>query len=172
MVDANGIIQGKASLHTLDPPFVSGLFLSFPVIQRVPPHLAGCRESIRRAACDRTRHTILVHLEHLRICPRIRTVDCHIDWKISDDRNSLLIGIRFQFVPLTVKLIFQELVVFHLFFQFFFLILYFLRTAFSQFFRPGCPQCSVLAVLDRTEQTVWFQPFLLFFAKCLEFLIR
>ena len=71
MINTYHIIALKASCQPLHPPGITGLFVMFPVIQRITPQLPGGRKCIGRASRYCYRLTILVKLEQLRIRPGI-----------------------------------------------------------------------------------------------------
>ena len=124
MIDSYYIIKFQAVSHTLHPPAIIVFFKFLPVIQRISPQLTRSGKSIRRTACNGFRVIILIKLQHLRICPRIGTVQCDIDRNISDNTDSLLICICFQFSPLCSETILLKAIEFNLFCQFFFCFFY------------------------------------------------
>ena len=76
-----------------------------PAVQRISPQLSGSRKSVRRASCHRKGRALLIKLEQLGIRPGIRAVKSYIDRNITDNTDSVFIGIIFQLFPLCAELI-------------------------------------------------------------------
>ena len=107
MIDTYDIIEFKAVLDPADPPLITCLFMIFPIIKRIAPQLTCSGKTIRRAACHSLRFVFLIKLEHLRCSPDVRTVKSHINRNVTDDLNSILVGVILQCSPLGIKLILQ-----------------------------------------------------------------
>ena len=93
MVDADDIIEGCGEFQTLDPPFVFGFLVVFPIIEGISPQLPRRGERIGRAACHFDGAFVFVQCEKLRRYPHIRTVHCNINWDISNDIYSVIVSI-------------------------------------------------------------------------------
>ena len=106
MVDPHKVDQLELSLDAADPPFVSGLLMLRPVVERIPPQLSGCREIIRRNSRDFKRIPLRIKPEQLLVCPDIAVVDRHEDGDVSDDEDVALGRILAQRHPLLLE---QEL---------------------------------------------------------------
>ena len=95
MVDSDNIIHSEAVTDSANPPLETGLFMYFPVVQRISPELSCCRKSVRRASCDLCRLIILIDFKEPRTRPGVCTVHCHINRNISNDSDSVLICVGF-----------------------------------------------------------------------------
>ena len=100
MIDTNHIVELIAVSQAADPPGISLLPVVIPAVKRISPQLACSGKSIRRAACHSQGPVILIQLEQFRIRPGIRAVHGHINGYISNNTNSLAIGICLQLFPL------------------------------------------------------------------------
>ena len=136
-----------------------------------PSRTAGCptaglwRRSVRRAACHLGGQQVFVELELLRAAPHIDAVQRHIDGKVADDADFLLVGVVLQRLPLTVEHKLYSLPERHI-------VGVLLPgccqgsglTAPQRFF-PFQPADSVVGVLQRHEQRVVGQPEVVFLHK-------
>ena len=81
MVDSDNVIQSKAPGDPCYPPVIAGISVMIPAIQRIAPQLSVRGKSIGRTACNCGGFSLLIQLEHLRMCPDICAVICHINRK-------------------------------------------------------------------------------------------
>ena len=109
MVYPNHIIEFVAISQTLNPPCIPCFSVIIPIIQRISPKLSCCSKCIRRAACHTNRITRLIKLKQFWIRPRVRTVKGHINRNISNNADSIIVCILFQFAPLFHKFILLEI---------------------------------------------------------------
>ena len=110
MIDTHNIIQGSHGLNTLSPPRIIILLHRAPTEQWIAPQLSVSGKSVRRASGHLNRIQILIQIELLGIRPYICAVPGNIDRHISDNLNSLFIGISLQFLPLLEEQILQHLI--------------------------------------------------------------
>lgn len=68
MVDSDNVIQSKAPGDSCYPPVIAGISVMIPAIQRIAPQLSVCRKSIGRTTCNCGGFSLLIQLEHLRMC--------------------------------------------------------------------------------------------------------
>ena len=171
MIDPHNIIQFQTVRDSPDPPLVACLFVIFPVIERIAPKLSRCGKCIRRTPGNSEGIVVFIKLEQFRGRPRIRTVKSHINRNISDDLNSLFIGVCMEFFPLSVKLILLEFIKSNLLCQLFFRGCQRSLISGSERCFPLFPADAAVSVLYRHVQTVIVQPVRIFLCKCLIILI-
>ena len=103
MVHPHHIIQGKTVLHPTDPPGKAGFGMVVPAVQGVAPQLARSGKRVRRTSGHRRGTALLVKLEQFRVAPAVRAVESHIDRNVSDNPDSLPMGIGLQRLPLSLE---------------------------------------------------------------------
>ena len=144
MVDPDDVKQAAAPAHPADPPGIAGIPVVLPVVEGISPELAGRGKSVRRASGDRLAGAVLMQLEELRVGPDLRAVRWHIDRDISDDGDSLPVGIGLERRPLPLELILEEALEFDL-----------LRELLSRLFeRRGLPHAQIFFPLHKSRAAV------------------
>ena len=171
MVNSYYIIQLEAVPQTGNPPLVTGISVIIPTIQRIAPKLSVCGKSIRRASCNCSRHIVLIQLKQLRMCPGICTVHCHINRNISDNLDTLTVGIRLQLIPLLKEFKLQILLELNIKIQLLAIIIQRISISQTDIFRPLGPCMAVKTVFQCHKQCIIGQPPLIFSHKLLIFLI-
>ena len=99
--------------------------------------------------------------------PGIRAVHRYIDWDISDQLDSPLIGIGFQLVPLEVKLILQILLEFNIKIQFPTVIVHGIAPAQADIFCPFRPLYAIKPVFNSHKKGIIRKPPVIFGNKLL-----
>ena len=139
--------------------------MRFPVIQRVPPQLAGGREIIGRDACNLRRVALGIQLEQLLPAPDIAAVDRHKDRDITDDQNFLPGRVFPEAVPLLLEQELGELEESDLAGKLFGVRRFGLCFAVPDIIIPVQPAAALEIVLDCAEQGIVIQPVSLLFAE-------
>ena len=114
MVEADGVEHRQRTLEPLDPPGVAGCSHLIPVVQRVPPKLAGLGEIIGRNAGHLRGAAIGVEFKKVLIGPHVGAVVSHENRQVAEDGDSAIIRIFLQRRPLPEEQELDELLVFHL----------------------------------------------------------
>ena len=109
VVDAEQVIDAQRMADTLDPPGIAGLLMVGPVVQRVAPELAVCREVIRRAACHPGKAAVCIQLKQRAAHPGIHGICRDIDGDIAQDLYVVGVGVGLQLLPLDAELVLQKL---------------------------------------------------------------
>ncbi len=161
MIDADYIIHPETVGHPGDPPGVAGLFMVLPTIDRIAPQLPGGRKAIGRTAGYDGRKSLLIKLKKLRVTPGIGGVKSHIDRYISNDLNSLFIGICLQVMPLTRKQELLKLIKPDLIRQLFFGLFHGLFSAQPDILRPFNVTASTVLIFDSGIQRIIYKPVLI-----------
>src|SRR5699024_3626336 len=91
-------------------PLITGLFVVFPVIERIPLELPCGREAVRRTARHGRGTTFPVKLKQFSARPGVSAVQRYINRYISDDLYPFFIGIPFQRFPLKTEYILKKLI--------------------------------------------------------------
>ena len=148
--------------NALHPPVKPGLSVHFPVVKRISPQLSRCRKAIRRTASYLRGLIVFIQLKQPGACPCICAVHGNIDGNISNDPDSLFIGIRFQLPPLLIKFKLHVLLKFDIKIQLFPVIIQGVLPAQTDILRPLRPGNSSETVLHRHKQCIILQPVSLF----------
>ena len=172
MINPYNIIQTETIGNSFDPPFISGVTMHFPVIQRVSPELTSRGKSIRRASGHLCRAILLIEFEEPWVCPGIRTVHCYIDWNITNDLDSFFIGISFQFHPLLAEFKLHIFLKFNFEIHFFSVIIQCILPAKADILCPFTPLYASKTLLHSHKECIIFQPPCLFFLELTEFRIH
>ena len=93
MIHTHYIIQAEAVLHAGQPPRIARLLVIIPAVQRIAPELSRLRKCIRWTPGNSLRLSIRIELEQFRMCPAVCAVHGNIDRNITNDLDSLFIGI-------------------------------------------------------------------------------
>ena len=120
MVDPKEVCQRQLVTDPVEPPFVAGFGVLFPVVERISPQLSGGREIIRRHTCNDGGISLGIQTEQFLMDPDIHTVPGHEDRDVSDDGDPFLICISLQFHPFVVEEELDEFIITDLFGQFLF----------------------------------------------------
>ena len=115
MVQPHPVIEPSGGREPANPPAVTVLLVPLPAVQGVSPELSVIGKGIRGAACHRCGGQALIQLEQLRIAPHLTGVQGHINGHISQNLDTLLLGVLPQGVPLAVELVLDKLVKIHFF---------------------------------------------------------
>ena len=109
MVEANHIIHLGSGGQTAHPPAVAGVGHLFPVINGIAPELTVFRKGIGRTACHHFGTAVFVQQEQFRCRPDIGGIQGNVNGNITDDADALAVGVCAKGLPLTVKLVLQEI---------------------------------------------------------------
>ena len=172
MVDSDNVIQSKAPGDPCYPPVIAGISVMIPAIQRIAPQLSVCRKSIGRTTCNCGGFSLLIQLEHLRMCPDVRAVICHIDRNVTNDLQSLIIGIFFKFLPLCKKQILKPYIKADLFRIVGLVIPHRIIPAIANILCPLIPAVSAKNILHCHEQAIVIQPPGIFCPECCKLRVR
>ena len=172
MVNSYNIIQTEAISNSFYPPFITGVTMHFPIVQRISPELTCCRKSIRRAPCNLCRAVLLIQFEQPRICPGICTVHCYIDRNIADNLNAFFICICFQFHPLLTEFELHVFLKFNFKIHFFSVIIQSILPAQTDIFCPFAPRNTAETLLHCHKKCIVLEPPCLFFLEFAEFCIH
>ena len=104
MVHTNRVVEIKHLLETLNPPAKILLLHGIPLVQRIPPKLAGFTEIIGWHASHPEAIPLFIYFEQMRISPHIGTVMIHKNRNIANHADALAIGVGLELIPLPVKL--------------------------------------------------------------------
>ena len=171
MIHSQDAEQFEAVRNAADPPVVVTLPQILPVIKRVPPQLAVCRKSVRRASGDCRRIPLGIKLEKLRICPGIGTVERHINRNVPDEADALLLRVGAECFPLTGEFILLELPEADLLPELRACGMECFRLAESQVLIPFAPASAFIFLFQCHEQRIVFEPVGIFLCKTIEVFI-
>ena len=165
MIEANHIIHLGGSGKTLDPPKIAGIRHLLPVVNGIAPELAVFRKGIGGTASHHLGTAVFIQLEQLRRRPYIGGIQRHVNGHITDDADTLFVGVSAEGLPLAVKLILQEILEEHVLFQFFLLFFQSLGFVVLQFLRPIQPGFTAHLAFQSHEDGVIRQPGFVFLYK-------
>src|SRR5262245_59142462 len=96
MIESNQIDMRQERAHTVNPPSVPAPSMGFPVVDGVAPELALGIEIVRRDAANKSRPSLLVQLEQLRIGPHVAGVRGDEKGQVADQAHAVLVRVVLQ----------------------------------------------------------------------------
>ena len=106
MIEPHNVHLFQRRGEPVQPPPVSGLLQRFPIVERVPPKLAGRAEIVRRHSRNHGRLAMLVEEKKIRIRPDVGRIAGNENRQVSDQMDTALVRLALEIAPLLEK---QEL---------------------------------------------------------------
>ncbi len=103
MVEPHGIEPRERLRESLEPPMEAGPLERLPIIERVPPALAGRAEVVGRDAGNHRGLTLRVEEEQLPVGPDVGAVVGDEDGEVADQPDAQLVALVAQRLPVVVE---------------------------------------------------------------------
>ena len=114
MVYAQHVEHGELGFYTVYPPGVAVILHCVPAVDGVAPELSVGGEGVGRAPGYHGWVVLTVQLELSGVCPNVRAVAGHVNWRVAYNGNALLVGIFFELAPLLEEKVLHEYMVVYL----------------------------------------------------------